>query len=143
MSGNVIILMSKNRKVSSEATPALTVFYDGACPLCMREIGFYRRRAGASAIDWVDVSAVSGADPAPGLSSCEALARFHVRDGEGRLYSGARAFAMLWEALPSFRWAGQIAQWPPVLWILERGYRLFLKVRPALQKVVQRRAPAP
>ena len=27
-----------------ETPRALTVFYDGACPLCTAEIGFYRRR---------------------------------------------------------------------------------------------------
>lgn len=34
----------------------LSVFYDGDCPLCQREIAFYRRRSGAERIRWIDVA---------------------------------------------------------------------------------------
>jgi predicted DCC family thiol-disulfide oxidoreductase YuxK len=34
----------------------LTVYYDGACPVCSREMGFYQRQAGADDIQWVDVA---------------------------------------------------------------------------------------
>lgn len=51
---------SKNmgRQVRTDESPSgkLTVYYDGACPLCRREIEFYRRRRGADAIEWVDAA---------------------------------------------------------------------------------------
>ncbi|MEM9170707.1 MAG: DUF393 domain-containing protein [Pseudomonadota bacterium] len=124
-----------NERVSS---PRLTVFFDGGCPLCIREIDFYRNRKGADAVDWVDVSAVEDADVAPGLSRCDALARFHVAGPDGARYSGARAFAELWAVLPAFRWAGLVARTPPLVWVLEGAYRLFLPVRPHLQRWVRR-----
>jgi hypothetical protein len=34
----------------------LTVYYDGSCPICSREIGFYRARPGADGFDWVNVA---------------------------------------------------------------------------------------
>ena len=111
----------------------LTVFYDGACPLCRREIGFYQRRDGAQSIDWVDVSRCAGETVAPGLTKAEAMARFHVKRADGRLASGGLAFAQLWAALPGFRPFGLVLQWPPLAWLTERVYRLFLKVRPRLQ----------
>ena len=65
----------------------LTVFFDGSCPLCQREIGFYRSRKGAEAITWVDVSAP--ASPLHGDLSCEAaMRRFHIRDRDGNLLDG-------------------------------------------------------
>lgn len=69
----------------------LTVYYDGACPLCRREIAFYSSRRGAGAIRFVDAS---DTDPALGsdLDRCAALARFHVRRADGRLVSGAAGF---------------------------------------------------
>ncbi len=33
------------------------VFFDGACPLCAREIEFYQKQEGASGIAWVDGAA--------------------------------------------------------------------------------------
>ncbi len=125
----------------TENTP--TVYYDGSCPLCRREIAFYQGRAGAEDIAWVDVSAARGnADVAPGLSKCDALARFHVRDETGRLISGGRAFAVLWRALPGFRWAGRLFLLPPLSWVIDPLYDLFLKLRPALQRLAARRDAA-
>ncbi|MEC8852758.1 MAG: DCC1-like thiol-disulfide oxidoreductase family protein, partial [Pseudomonadota bacterium] len=43
-------------------TAPLTIFYDGGCPLCAREIAFYRRRAGAGRLDWIDVAAWGAED---------------------------------------------------------------------------------
>lgn len=118
----------------------LTVFFDGACPLCRREIAFYRRRNGAEAIDWVDVSRSTGDTIVPGLSRTAALGRFHVRDVKGHLFSGGAAFAKLWLVIPSFRPLGRICQVWPLPGLLEIGYRLFLKFRPWLQARLRSRS---
>ena len=114
-----------------------TVFYDGACPLCEREISFYRRRRGADNVIWIDVSLSEDDQIAPGLTRDQALARFHVINGEGKPVSGGEAFACLWTALPNFRRLGKIFQARPLLWILDQAYDLFLKIRPFLQTIVR------
>ncbi|WP_299396724.1 thiol-disulfide oxidoreductase DCC family protein [Pelagibius sp.] len=116
----------------------LTVFYDGACPLCRREIAFYQRRRGAEAVAWCDVSALAGGEATAGLSCEAALARFHVREPSGRLLSGGAAFARLWEELPAFRALGRAFRLPPMRWLLERCYDLFLVLRPWMQGLVRR-----
>lgn len=121
---------------------SLIVYYDGACPLCRREIAFYRKRRGAERIDWRDVSEAAGGDIAPGLSTCDARARFHVRDSDGALYSGGDAFARLWRVLPAFRLAGWLARYQPFRWGLNRSYDAFLKIRPRLQAFARRRTDA-
>lgn len=111
----------------------VTVYFDGACPLCSREIGAYRRLRGASQVCWIDVSrqeAVLG----PGLTRDAALARFHVRTGDGSLVSGGAAFVRLWGSLPGLQWLAAIAARPPVSWALEPAYRLFLRLRPWLTR---------
>lgn len=117
----------------------LIVYYDGACPLCSREINFYRRRRGADAIDWVDVSNGSDVMIAPDLMRAEALGRFHVRLSDGKLESGARGFGELWAALPGFRWLGLLARSRAIHPLLETAYRGFLKLRPAVQSSLARR----
>lgn len=122
-------------RMENKTCPDLIVYYDGSCPLCRREIGFYRRRASDEAIEWVDVSA-----PNPlgeGLSCTAAMARFHVRQPDGRLYSGGLAFATLWRHIPGWRWLGRLCSVPPLSWMLELGYRGFLPLRPRLQSLLR------
>jgi predicted DCC family thiol-disulfide oxidoreductase YuxK len=114
----------------------LTVWYDSGCPLCLAEIGFMRRLDRAGRIAFVDV--VSAAD-CP-LDRAALLARFHAREGDGAVVSGAAAFAAMWRAIPLLAPFGHLARLPPVLWLLERAYRGFLRIRPRLQAWMRTRA---
>lgn len=111
--------------------PMIEVFYDGSCPLCSAEIGHYRRRDGAGMLGFTDISA-PGADLPEGVSRPRALALFHVHAVDGRVLSGAAAFAELWHHVPGWRWLGRLAALPGMLWVMERSYRVFLLLRPAL-----------
>jgi predicted DCC family thiol-disulfide oxidoreductase YuxK len=105
-----------------------TVFYDGGCPVCAREMAVYQAARGAEAVRFVDVMR----EPAPeGVSRKEALARLHVRRADGSLAVGAAGFAALWSSLPGWRTLGRVAALPFVLPVLELGYRGFLRVRRA------------
>jgi ubiquinone biosynthesis monooxygenase Coq7 len=111
-------------------THTLTVYFDGACPVCSREVALYQRQTGAERCQWVDVSACEPSALGAGLGRDQALARMHVRQADGELVSGAKAFAALWQALPGTRRWGQLAAWGPVNAVLELGYRAFLWLRP-------------
>lgn len=114
-----------------------TVFFDGSCPLCRAEIDLYRRQDGDARLCFVDVSATDMA-PAPDLSAREAMARFHVREADGTLRSGAAAFVALWSEIPRWRWLASFARLPGVTPVLEGAYRLFLPVRPYLSRAYGR-----
>ena len=118
-------------------TSQTTVYFDGSCPLCAAEIGHYRRADGQGCLRLVDVSRPEEAPPAE-VSRAQALARFHVRAADGRVLSGAAAFAEVWSRLPRWRWAARLARFPGALPALEAGYRLFLPVRPALSALAAR-----
>lgn len=109
----------------------VTVWYDAACPLCRREIALMRRLDTRERIDFV---AIGGEGPDQCLIDRDTLlARFHARE-DGRMLSGAAAFAAMWRAIPLLRPLGLAARSPWVLALLERAYRRFLKVRPRLQE---------
>ena len=114
----------------------LTVLYDGACPLCRREIGIYRGLQplqSGSPVCFADVSDAALPLPA-GTTREQLLARFHVRNRDGELLSGAAAFLALWAALPGWRWLAMIGRLPGAAWAMERSYLFFLRWRPMLQR---------
>lgn len=107
----------------------LTVWYDGDCPLCRREIRLMRRLDRGRAITFIDVARFAGECP---IDPRDLLARFHAQEG-GQMLSGAAAFAALWRAIPLLRPLGLLARHPRVLSFLESAYVRFLVLRPRLQ----------
>jgi predicted DCC family thiol-disulfide oxidoreductase YuxK len=113
-----------------DQSKSVTVWYDSACPLCVREIAVMRK------LDWRNrIAFIDAVDPA---SSCpidraEILARFHATEN-GQLLSGAAAFAAMWRAIPLLWPLGILARLPIMEHILERAYIRFLRIRPRLQK---------
>ena len=121
-----------------EETPPLTGLYDGACPLCRREIGVYRGLQPLrpnSPVCFSDVSDAALPLP-PGTTREQLMARFHVRARDGRLLSGAQAFLALWAELPGWRWLAFAGRLPGVSGVMEFAYRRFLRLRPTLQRWV-------
>jgi predicted DCC family thiol-disulfide oxidoreductase YuxK len=127
---------SSEQLIGMTFNPVLTVYFDGSCPLCRREIALYRRLPEALNLSWVDVSL--GQELGPALTCQAAMARFHVRHNDGRLVSGAAAFSDLWRCFSGWRWLGVVSAWPLLAGLFEVAYRLFLPVRPLLQRTLRR-----
>jgi len=117
--------------------PKSMVYFDGSCPLCRAEIGYYQRKDQDRALCFVDISE-TGAVPPQGITQERAMKRFHVRASDGRVLSGAAAFVEVWTRLPRWRWAARAASLPGALIALEWGYRIFLPVRPFISRFFAR-----
>lgn len=113
---------------------SMTVWHDGDCPLCRREIALMRRLDRRGAITFIDLRELGG-DSCP-VTLAAALARFHALE-DGRLLSGAAAFAAMWRAIPLLRPLGLLARVPGFLHVLEWLYLRFLQVRPRLQRLLR------
>ncbi|MEL6878687.1 MAG: DUF393 domain-containing protein [Pseudomonadota bacterium] len=111
------------------------VWFDGACPLCRREIALMERLDRDNRINFVDVSG-EGGDPGCPIDQATLLARFHAEE-DGKVLDGAAAFAAMWRAIPRLRPLGLLARNRVVLAVLERLYRVFLRFRPTLQRIVR------
>ncbi len=119
---------------STNQTPQeVTVWYDGACPLCLREIALMRRLDSADRIAFVDVS--DGPPAGCPIDQADLLARFHAEEN-GKILSGAAAFAAMWRAIPLLRPLGLLARNRVILRLLEQLYTVFLRHRPKLQRWV-------
>ena len=123
-----------SRSLPAKAPQALTIYFDGACPVCSAEIHAYRRQPGSQGCAWIDAASCAEADLGPGLTRAAALRRFYVRRADGELVHGMRGFAALWQVLPRTAWLGRIASFGPMSWLLERAYDVFLALRPLWRK---------
>ncbi|MFG6416305.1 DCC1-like thiol-disulfide oxidoreductase family protein [Roseateles sp. DC23W] len=106
-----------------------TVYFDGDCPVCSREIAVYQRLPGAESVCWVNAAACDDGAFGPGLTRDAALVRLHVRRADGSLVGGAAAFIAIWAALPR---TARLARWlnhRPVVALLDAAYNAFLVVR--------------
>jgi predicted DCC family thiol-disulfide oxidoreductase YuxK len=122
----------------SSETARVTVWYDSQCHLCLREISLMRRLDSRGAIEFVDLYV---AESCP-VNRDDLLRRFHAQERGRPVVSGAAAFAAMWRAIPALRPLGLVARFPPVLWLLEGAYRVFLLIRPRLQRIA-RKTPEP
>lgn len=145
--------MTTATAAATTADGPLTVLYDGACPLCRREIAHVRGLAESQTgvppgggLCFVDVSGLQAAqDAGPAVHEAERqalLARFHVQRADGSRLSGAAAFVAMWQRLPGWRWLARAARLPGALAVLEAAYRVFLHLRPGLQALARRLEPA-
>jgi predicted DCC family thiol-disulfide oxidoreductase YuxK len=112
----------------------LTVYYDGACPVCSREVEIYDRIDRAGTIGWHDVSESEGGLGRDGVTQCDALARLHARLPDGQIVTGVEAFIAIWERLPGFRLLAPLARRHPFRWLLERGYDWYAPRRTRLTR---------
>lgn len=102
-------MSSSSHKVSAILDyPRPVVFYDGACPLCRREIAHYRRVDRAGRLRWVDAAGEPDTLARFGLSLEDAMAELHVLDAAGAWQRGVDAFVVIWAHLPAYRWLARL-----------------------------------
>jgi ubiquinone biosynthesis monooxygenase Coq7 len=134
-------MSAKAESTPSQTPQTLTVLYDGGCPLCRREIAHVKGladRRSDSALCFVDISGSADASARFAAERSALLARFHVERADGSRLDGAAAFVAMWARLPGWRWLARLARLPGVLVVLERAYRGFLHLRPAMQRMARR-----
>ena len=107
----------------------LTVYYDGKCGLCRREIEYYKRVAPPGEFLWQDIAN----DPASladlDVSQADALRRLHARDTAGTVYVGVAAFIAIWQGLNYWKYLALIFKLPLLKAIASVVYDRFADYR--------------
>lgn len=81
----------------------LTVFYDGKCHLCFREIQHYAKRDKDKNLNLVDITESTFDASAFGLSDAEVNLHMHVQNSEGETFKGVDAFIEIWKRIPPYQ----------------------------------------
>lgn len=120
---------------TSAPDSAVTVYYNGACPVCRTEIRHYQRiaeRYGVTTLGWVDITARAGTLDTYGIDDDAIIRRLHVVGPDGRLLAGVDAFIAVWARLPRYGWLARLAA---VAWIKPLAQALYDRVlAPALYR---------
>lgn len=104
------------------------VFYDGDCPLCMREIRMLRGKDRAGRIEFTDIAAPGFDAGALGRDRATLMARIHGRLPDGTWIEGVEVFRRLYAAV-GFRRTVAVTRWPGVSHLLRLCYHLFARYR--------------
>ena len=104
------------------------VFFDGDCPLCLREIKLLRLMDRKKRIVFTDISDASFSPESIGKSMDELMARIHGRLPDGTLIEGVDVFRHLYSAV-GLRPLVAITRLPGITKMLDLGYVWFAKNR--------------
>ena len=112
----------------------LTLFYDGACPLCQAEILFLSGRNQAGLLNFVDINSKAYDPLKVGVSCEEALAAMYGQYADGTLIHGVTVFPEAYRRadLPTLAWIFSRKSMQPVL---KMSYRFFASNRHAISRV--------
>ena len=104
------------------------VFYDGGCPLCVREIGMLRRWDRRQKIRFTDIDAADFRGQDFGKSYDELMAQMHGRLPDGTWIRGVEVFRRLYSAV-GFGPLVFLSRFPGISQTLDLGYTLFARNR--------------
>lgn len=112
----------------SDSPHEFEVFYDGDCPLCMREIHWFQRLDKHDKIRFTDIAAKEFDAGELGLDHATMMARIHGRLPDGTIITGVDVFRRLYTAV-GWRWPVAMSRLPVAKQLLDLGYRVFAKNR--------------
>lgn len=107
---------------------ALTIFYDGYCPLCMLEMRKLKSLDVDQAISFINIQHPSFAQQYPHLDWQKLNARIHVQLENGQLVDGLDATYLAWKSVGR-GWVYAPLCWPVIRWFADHLYRFFARYR--------------
>lgn len=145
--------ISSQQNFEADDCPAVTVLYDGGCPLCLREVKLLGRKdqerhGKRLKLAFVDIDrAEYNPDSYSGISYREAMGRIHAIDASGAVLRDVEVFRRAY-GLVGLGWLYAPTQWPLLHPIINLAYgiwaglRLRLTGRPSLESLCHARSGA-
>ena len=105
----------------------LTVFYDGACPICAREMALMKRLDRTQRLTLLDFSLADFAAPAD-LAVTDLSAVIHAQWADGTVITGVEVFRAIWEAI-GLGFLSRLSRLPLVAPLMVTAYGWFARNR--------------
>lgn len=106
----------------------IEMFYDGECPLCMRETRLLERLDRKNRIRFTNIAAADFVAADHGKSHNVLMAQMHGRLPDGTWVTGVEVFRRLYSAV-GFRAIVWLTRLPVISQLLDCGYAVFARYR--------------
>ena len=106
----------------------IETFYDGDCPVCVREVAFLRRLDRKKRILFTDIASEQFDPRVVGISWDDLMDRIHARLADGTVVEGVEVFRRLYAAV-GFGPVVSLTRIPGISNLLDLAYRSFAKNR--------------
>ncbi len=116
------------KTVCPTAPYPLSVYFDGDCPLCRREIDLVKRFNRRQRLAFIDFSTNTYCSGEHGLNQCDLSRVIHARWSDGRVITGVEVFREMWKAI-GLGGLATISRWPIVNGVLIKAYDWFARNR--------------
>jgi len=109
----------------------ITVYYDGACPKCVKDRADYERMSGKGGEDvcWFDITGTDEALHSLGIDPQKALTELHVKDKKSNILSELDAYILLMSKVNRLKPLAWVIGLPVIRPVLSRIYRWQVKQR--------------
>ena len=107
----------------------ITVYYDGKCNLCSKEINYYKKICDENKFSWNDIANHPKELKKIKVTQSEALMYLHAMDKNGNLHVGVDAFILIWKNLRFWKYLSYIISLPIVKQVANLFYKSFAKYR--------------
>ena len=108
---------------------AITVFYDGKCGLCSKEINHYKKIAPDGLFVWQDITSSADGLNKHGITLAEGLKFLHTVSHDGQVHVGLDSFILIWRQLSRWRILAEFVSLPLIRQTAELCYCLFASWR--------------
>ena len=113
----------------------LTIFYDGACIVCAKEINHYKAKDDRNLLDLVDISSSEFDASKFNLDPVKLNVHMHTMDNENNVFIGVDSFLEIWKRLNGYRILVPFFGSKILRPSMNFGYNIFAKhIRPRLPK---------
>ena len=114
----------------------MKVYFNNSCKICKAEIDLYKKEK-IDQINWIDITNNKKAKIETNKNYKQLIRRLHV-EKDGKIFSGAKAFLLVWKNIPKYRILYSIFSLPIIFQIFSITYEiiaffLFLKNRKQLK----------
>ena len=100
----------------------MKVYYNKSCSICRAEINHYKKQ-NIEEIDWIDIKDNVAAKKETLKDDKALLRRLHVKK-DGKVFSGAQAFLLIWKSIPKYKFLYSILRLPLIFQIFSFIYEV-------------------